>query len=132
MAFPLLRPDQIANADLVLCAHDHIDPTALPGIVQAARNAMILVPGVARDKVVGWGIAAQQVVVSLIDAPGVYGPAAFIAIPAAHEAPDYTPGRGYPHNTEPPGYFVDYVFAHDPAQKIKVMARHEGFVHLKA
>jgi L-ascorbate 6-phosphate lactonase len=35
------------------------------------------------------------------------------------------------HNTEPPGHFVDYVLEHYPTQKIKVMARYEGFVYLK-
>lgn len=218
MVPPPLRPDQITNADLVLCTHDHgdhIDPTALPRIAEASRNARILVPGVARDKVVGWGIAAQQVLVPPIDAPVTYGPATVIAIPAAHEALDYTPECGYPylgyiiqlngvtlyhagdcmiydglsarlralrpdvvllpinghdwkrtrqniignmsyrgaadlavevgadvaipmhygmfqHNTEPPGHFVDYVLEHYPTQKIKVMARYEGFVYLKA
>jgi L-ascorbate metabolism protein UlaG (beta-lactamase superfamily) len=36
----------------------------------------------------------------------------------------------FQHNTEPPGHFVDYVLEHYPTQKIKVMARYEGFVYL--
>jgi hypothetical protein len=38
----------------------------------------------------------------------------------------------FPHNTEPPGHFVDYILDCYPTQKIKVMARYEGFVYLKA
>ena len=67
---PPLRPEQVTNADFVLCTHDHsdhIDPTALPGIATASPHAKILVPGVARDKVVGLGIPAQQIVVPPVD-----------------------------------------------------------------
>jgi L-ascorbate 6-phosphate lactonase len=213
-----LRPAQVTNADLVLCTHDHgdhIDPTALPGIAQASPHAAILVPGVARDKVVGLGIPIQRVVVPPVDEPVTYGPLTVTAIPAAHEELDYSPERGYPylgyvlklngvtlyhagdctmyeglterlkahrpdvvllpinghdwrrthqgiignmtyreaadlavevgadlaipmhygmfpHNTEPPGNFVNYVLDHYPTQRIKVMARYEGFVYLKA
>ena len=214
---PPLRPEQATNADVILCTHDHsdhIDPTALPGIAAASPQAKILVPAAARDKVVGWGIAASRVVVPPIDTPGTYGAATVIAIPAAHEEMDYSPERGYPylgyvvrlngialyhagdctmyeglterlkihrpdvvllpingrdwkrthqdiignmtyreaadlafevgadlaipmhygmfaHNTEPPGHFVDDILERYPTQKIKVMARYEGFVYLK-
>ena len=37
----------------------------------------------------------------------------------------------FPHNTEPPGHFVNYILDCYPTQKIKVMARYEGFVYLK-
>jgi L-ascorbate 6-phosphate lactonase len=214
---PPLRPEQVTNADLVLCTHDHgdhIDPTALPGIAAASPHAKILIPGVARDKVVGMGIAVQQVVVPPVDDPVVYGLLTITAIPAAHEELDHSPVRGYPylgyvlklngvtlyhagdctmyeglserlkvhrpdvvllpinghdwkrthqgiignmtyreaadlavevgadlaipmhygmfaHNTEPPGHFVNYIHEFYPTQKIKVMARYEGFVYLK-
>ena len=214
---PPLRPEQVTNADLVLCTHDHsdhIDPTALPGIAAASPHAKILVPGVARGKVVGMGIAAQRVVIPPVDDPVAYGPLTVTAIPAAHEELDYSPEHGYPylgyilrlngvtlyhagdctmyeglaerlkglrpdvvllpinghdwkrarrgiignmtyreaadlavevgadlaipmhygmfpHNTEPPGHFVNYILDFYPTQKIKVMARYEGFVYLK-
>ena len=38
----------------------------------------------------------------------------------------------FAHNTEPPGHFVNYMLDWYPSQKIKVMARYEGFVYLKA
>jgi L-ascorbate metabolism protein UlaG (beta-lactamase superfamily) len=214
---PPLRPEQVTNADYVLCTHDHsdhIDPTALPGIAAASPRAKILVPAVAREKLVGLGISAGQIVVPSIDEPMIAGPLTIVAIPAAHEALDYSPELGYPylgyvlkfngvtlyhagdctmyeglserlkvhrpdvallpinghdwkrthqgiignmtyreaadlavevradlaipmhygmfsHNTEPPGHFVNYVQDVYPTQKIKVMARYEGFVYLK-
>ena len=214
---PPLRPEQVTNADLVVCTHDHndhIDPTALPGIAAASPHAKIMVPGVARDKLVGLGIPAQRIVVPSVDEPISFGPLTVTAIPAAHEDLDYSPDCGYPyvgyvlklngvtlyhagdctmyeglierlkvhrpevvllpinghdwkrthkgiignmtyreaadlaaevgadlaipmhygmfpHNTEPPGHFVDYILDCYPTQKIKVMARYEGFVYLK-
>jgi L-ascorbate metabolism protein UlaG (beta-lactamase superfamily) len=214
---PPFRPEQVTNADVVLCTHDHgdhIDPTALPAIAQASPHAAIVVPGVARDKVVGLGVPAQRVIVPPVDEPVAHGPLTITAIPAAHEELDYSPERGYPylgyllqlngvrlyhagdctmydglierlrayrpdvvllpinghdwkrthrdiignmtyreaadlaveveadlaipmhygmfpHNTEPPGHFVDYILECYPTQKIKVMARYEGFVYLK-
>src|SRR5512136_2580666 len=205
---PPFRPAQVTNADVVLCTHDHgdhIDPTALPGIAGASPRATIVVPGVARDKVIGMGVPADRVVVPPIDAPIAYGKLAVRAIPAAHEGLDYSPERGhpylgyllelngvrlyhagdctmydglterlkayrpdvvllpinghdwkrlrqgiignmtyreaadlaaevgadlaipmhygmFPHNTEPPGHFVDYVCEHYPTLKIKLMA----------
>jgi L-ascorbate 6-phosphate lactonase len=215
---PPLRPEQVTDADLVLCTHDHsdhIDPTALPGIAAASPRATILVPAVARDKVVGMGIPAQRIVVPTVDQPLLFGPLTVTTIPAAHEELDHSPDHGYPyvgyilklngvtlyhagdstiyeglaerlklhrpdvallpinghdwkrthqniignmtyreaadlavevgadlaipmhygmfaHNTEPPGHFVDYMLDFYPTQKIKVMARYEGFVYLKA
>jgi L-ascorbate 6-phosphate lactonase len=215
---PPIRPDQVTNADFILCTHDHsdhIDPTALPGIASASPQAKILAPAAARDKLIGWGIPDRQIVAPQVDEPMRFGPLAVTAIPAAHEELDHSPQWGYPylgyvltlngvtlyhagdcvmyeglterlkalrpdvallpinghdwkrtrqdiignmtyreaadlaveagadlaipmhygmfsHNTEPPGHFVDYVLEHYPTQKIKVMARYEGFVYLKA
>jgi L-ascorbate metabolism protein UlaG (beta-lactamase superfamily) len=215
---PPFRPEHVTNADVVLCTHDHgdhIDPTALPGIAGASPRATIVVPGVARDKVIGMGVAADRVVVPPVDARITYGKLTVTAIPAAHEELDYSPERGYPylgyilelngvrlyhagdctmydglserlkvhrpdvvllpinghdwkrtrqgiignmtyreaadlaaevgadlaipmhygmfaHNTEPPGHFVNYMLDWYPTQKIKVMARYEGFVYLKS
>ncbi len=41
---PPFRPEQVTNADVVLCTHDHgdhIDPTALPGIGGASPRATL-------------------------------------------------------------------------------------------
>jgi L-ascorbate metabolism protein UlaG (beta-lactamase superfamily) len=76
---------------------DHIDPTALPGIAQASPHATIVVPGVAREKVVGLGVPAERVVVPPVDERMAYGPLTVTAIPAAREELDYSPEQGYPY-----------------------------------
>ena len=103
---PPLAPSDVTNADLVLCTHDHgdhIDPSALPGIAAASPEARFVVPGVAREKVVGLGIAADRVVVPPVDETVSYGPLKVTAIPAAHEDLDYSPERGYPYL----GYIIE-------------------------
>jgi L-ascorbate metabolism protein UlaG (beta-lactamase superfamily) len=97
---PPLRPEEVTDADLILCTHDHgdhIDPKSLPGIAAASPRAPIVVPGVARERVIAMGIDAGRVVVPPVDAPLTFGPITVTAIPAAHEGLDYTPERGYPY-----------------------------------
>jgi L-ascorbate metabolism protein UlaG (beta-lactamase superfamily) len=97
---PAFAPELVTDADLVLCTHahgDHVDPGALPRIAAASPQAPILAPGVARETIVGMGIAATRVIVPPVDQPVQYGPVAVTAIPAAHEGLDYTPERGYPY-----------------------------------
>ncbi len=97
---PPFRPEDVTNADLVLCTHDHgdhIDPTALPGIAAASPHAQILVPRIAREKVAGMGIPAARIIPPPIDEPVTYGPLKVTAIPAAHEALDHSSEWGYPY-----------------------------------
>ncbi len=97
---PPLRPEDVTDADLILCTHDHgdhIDSKSLPGIAKASPRAPILVPGIAREKVIGFGFEPERVVVPTVDAPMRFGPVTVTAIPAAHENVDYTPEGGYPY-----------------------------------
>ena len=103
---PALAPSDVTNADLVLCTHDHgdhIDPFALAGIAAASPNARFVVPGIAREKVVGLGIAPERIVVPPIDETVSYGPLKVTAIPAAHEELDHSPEHGYPYL----GYIIE-------------------------
>lgn len=97
---PPLSPEQVVSADLVLCTHnhgDHIDPAALPGIARASPGAKILVPRVAREKVIGMGVSPDRVIVPAVNTPTTFGAMTVTAIPAAHEELDYTAERGYPY-----------------------------------
>ena len=97
---PSFQPEQVTDADLVLCTHDHsdhVDPGALAGIAKASPRASILVPGVARDRLLRLGIPAERLLVPPVDEPITLGPLTVTAIPAAHEALDYTSEQGYPY-----------------------------------
>ena len=103
---PPFRPEQVTNASIVLCTHDHgdhIDDGSLPKLAEASPNAPILVPGVARERVIGLGIDASRVVVPPIDTPVSYGDVTVTAIPAAHENLDYSSEAGYPYL----GYIIE-------------------------
>lgn len=97
---PAFPAESVDNADLVLCTHDHldhIDPVALPAIARASSRAKVLVPGIAREKVVGLGVPRERVVVPPVDVAVGHGPASVTAIPAAHEELDYSPEGSYPY-----------------------------------
>ena len=56
---PLLSPEQVTNADLVLCTHDHgdhIDPYALRGIVRASPAAGFVAPRPHRQRMLDIGV----------------------------------------------------------------------------
>src|SRR5438128_1310010 len=42
-----LNPEQITNADMILCTHDHrshMDPETLPGMLKSSRRAKVVLP----------------------------------------------------------------------------------------
>jgi L-ascorbate 6-phosphate lactonase len=60
---PLFAPEAVANADLVLCTHDHsdhIDPVALSGIVRASPQAVFVAPRPHRERMLGIGIPEER------------------------------------------------------------------------
>jgi L-ascorbate metabolism protein UlaG (beta-lactamase superfamily) len=95
---PLLRPEEVTNADLVLGSHDHadhIDRAAWPGIAAASPQAKFVVPALLREKIVcELGLADDRVLGVdqdlAIEACGV----AVTAVPAAHEFLDRDPRTG--------------------------------------
>lgn len=62
---PLLKPEDAAHADFVLCSHDHsdhIDPTAIPGMAQAAKGARFVVSRRHRERMLGLGVPEERLV----------------------------------------------------------------------
>src|SRR3954465_13127995 len=60
---PLLAPEHVINADLVLCTHDHgdhIDPYALAGIAGASRHALFVAPRPHRQRMLDIGISGLR------------------------------------------------------------------------
>lgn len=97
---PLLAPDQVTNADLVLCTHDHsdhIDPGAIGGIAGASPRAIFVVPETARRRVIGLGVAPERVVGLNADQSLVKDEVTVTAIKSKHEFFDRTPDGLYPY-----------------------------------
>lgn len=94
------RPDELTNADLVLCTHDHsdhVDRTALPGILAASPRAKIVVSKVVQKRLVGEGYPAERVVGLDDGEEASFGSVSVAAIRSAHEFFDRDPELGYPH-----------------------------------
>ncbi len=97
---PLLTPDQVTNADLVLCSHDHddhIDPGSLPGIAAASPQATFVIPESTVERVMALGIGARRIQ-GINDAQTFDAtPLTVTAIKAKHEFFDQTPEGNYPY-----------------------------------
>ena len=95
---PPFAPEDVTNADVVLCSHDHgdhVDPEALPGIAAASAGARFVIPGTAKSRVLALGIAPERTVVPAVDQPVSFGALTVTAVPAAHEDLAYSPETGY-------------------------------------
>jgi L-ascorbate 6-phosphate lactonase len=95
---PLLTPEEITNADLVLGSHDHVDHLdrdAWPGIAAASPQAKFVVPALLREKIVGEvGLAGDRVLGVDQDVTIEAGGVSVTAVPAAHEFLDCDPTTG--------------------------------------
>lgn len=105
---PLCAPEDVTNADFVLCTHDHsdhIDPTAIPGIAAASPQATFIAPRPHRERMASLGVPADRFQglgdgeVLETDRLRITG------IKAQHEFFDAVPGVGHP--------FMGYVIEGD-------------------
>lgn len=94
------QPEELTIADLILGTHDHsdhVDRTALPGVMAASPLAKLVVSRVVAARLVGEGYPSERVVgldhEEQIDIAG----ARITAIRSAHEFFDRDPELGYPH-----------------------------------
>jgi L-ascorbate metabolism protein UlaG (beta-lactamase superfamily) len=96
---PLLAPEEVTNADLVLCTHDHgdhIDPGAIPGIVKASPEARFVVPRPAVERVRKLGVPAERLLALTDEESAEWRGARVTAVKARHERFDEVPGVGFP------------------------------------
>jgi L-ascorbate 6-phosphate lactonase len=97
---PVLSPEEVTNADLVLCTHDHgdhIDTVALPGIAAASPRARFVTPRTATERVRALGIPAERHhPVSAPESVETRG-TRVTAIKAKHEFFDEDPRLGFPY-----------------------------------
>lgn len=93
-------PEEVTVADLVLGTHDHgdhVDRTALPGVLTASHRSQLVVSKVTSARLQSEGYAARRMV-GLDDGETVEIQGVRItAIKASHEFFDQDPLLGYPH-----------------------------------
>ncbi|MBT3268194.1 MBL fold metallo-hydrolase [Candidatus Poribacteria bacterium] len=97
---PLLRPDEVTNADIVLCTHDHgdhIDPGAVPGIAAASPEAFFVAPRTARQRMLDLEVDPVRLV--SLDAEDTYVAEGIrvTAVKGKHEFFDRDEALGYPY-----------------------------------
>jgi L-ascorbate metabolism protein UlaG (beta-lactamase superfamily) len=98
----LFSPEQVTNADLVLCTHDHgdhIDPYALAGIVRASPQAIFVAPRPHRRRMLEIGIPEDRLRLlsdgEELAAAGVTVTAVRAKHEFFHEGPEGFPFLGY-------------------------------------
>jgi L-ascorbate 6-phosphate lactonase len=99
---PLLLPEQVTHADLVLCTHDHgdhIDPFALAGIVKASPEAVFVAPRPHRQRMLEIGVPEAHLRLLSHDESLEAGGVRVWAVKAKHEffeeGPEGFPFLGY-------------------------------------
>jgi L-ascorbate metabolism protein UlaG (beta-lactamase superfamily) len=103
---PLLKYEEVTNADLILCTHDHldhIDPNTLPPVMAASPQATLIVPRPHVRRVADLGISTDRIVG--LTHGGTYrtGSVTVTALKAKHEFFEEDPELGFPYL----GYVVE-------------------------
>ena len=97
---PPLKAEQVNNADLVLCSHDHsdhLDPETISIIAQKSPNALFIVPRPAVQRMLSLGIPNVRVIPLDADETKEIKGVKISGIKAAHEFFDEHPERGFPY-----------------------------------
>jgi L-ascorbate 6-phosphate lactonase len=96
---PLLTPEQVTNAAMVLCTHDHgdhIDPGAIPGIAAASPAAQFVVPRTAVGRVRELSVPSERLLPLTDGETAEWQDVQVTAIKSKHERFDEVPGVGFP------------------------------------
>jgi len=105
---PLLSPDEVTNADLILGSHDHIDHIdrpVWPALAKASPKAKFVVPDLLREKLARELKIPAERFVGVDDGNAVdVGGVRITGVAAAHEFLDQDPATGkFPHM----GYVIE-------------------------
>jgi len=96
---PLLKPEEVTNADIVFGSHDHadhIDRAAWPAISKASPGAVFVTPARLRDQVVHEMHLPSSRVLGVDEGITVkIGEITVTGVPAAHELLDLDPATGF-------------------------------------
>ena len=97
---PLLAPEEVTNADVILGTHDHadhIDRPALPGMAAASPRARFIFPRTVTDGANPPAVPAGRMLGLDAEEGLQTGGVQVTAIAAAHEFFDVDPERGHPY-----------------------------------
>ncbi|MEA3477405.1 MAG: MBL fold metallo-hydrolase, partial [Bacteroidota bacterium] len=95
-----IRPEEVTNADLVICTHDHadhIDPEGIPIISRASRQTKFIVPECARQTLLDFDISEERILTLKGDDALTISGITIFAVPAKHERFDKDEIKGYPY-----------------------------------
>ena len=95
-----MDPQDVTNADMVFCTHDHadhIDPEGIPIIARSSPRARFVVPECARKTLQGFGIADERICATKGDDELSLDGIRVHAIPAKHEQFDRHAEKGFPY-----------------------------------
>ena len=97
---PPMQPEDVDNADIVFCTHDHadhIDPESIPIIAARSPRALFVVPECALDTMLSLSVEKERIRTMKGDDDLHFGDIDVHAIPAMHEDFDEHPEKGYPY-----------------------------------
>ncbi|MBI1786550.1 MAG: MBL fold metallo-hydrolase [Acidobacteria bacterium] len=97
----------VTHARLVLCTHahpDHLDPQAVPEILEASRGAKLVIPKSVAEHAHSLGISYHRMVTTDSNLRVEYLDDRIYSVPSAHDQLDWTPLGGYPYL----GYLVRF------------------------
>jgi len=100
MMQPPMRPEEVTNADLVLCTHDHIDhidPEGIPIIALTSEQTKFIVPECARQTLLDFNIDEERIYTLHGDDALTMAGITVFAVPAKHERFDKDEIKGYPY-----------------------------------
>jgi L-ascorbate 6-phosphate lactonase len=99
-----LAPEDVRNADLILCSHahpSHLDPETLPAMLKASPRARVVIPKSTADHAYSIGLPYDRMTTTDSGLRVEYfknGPYSRVySVPSAHPALDWTPIGGYPY-----------------------------------
>jgi len=95
-----LTPEQVTNATVVTCSHDHsdhLDPGAIPGLVAASPKAKFVVPRTATQRMLYLGVAQNRLVPVSHGESVELGALTLTALKSKHEFFDEDPELGFPY-----------------------------------
>lgn len=95
---PPLLPEQVTNAQVVFCTHehdDHTDPQTLGPLALASPGAIFIGPATSRDILRTVGIPDSRILAPQVHLPQSLAGLTFSALPSAHYGVGHDSDRGY-------------------------------------